>query len=358
MGTGAENGMLDQVLGELAALRAENAAMRDENAGMREENQRLATRVDALDGQSSDHNGQLRASNADQPNAGDGDASDTVPGLSRRRLLTRLVGAGALGAGVLAVGDTFGPRAAQAASGDNMILGDGTNNSGADSTALSSTNGVETLLVGNDGTGSIPAPYAILATSKNGSGVKASAAVTGIVAIGGDYGVEAKGARAPLLLDPASGVGPPTSGDHLPGEIFLDANAALFQCVASGSPGTWVRVGFNPLNPTRIFDTRNTSPIGPNTSRNLAVGGAFGIGVPPQASAIVVNATVTRGTAPSFLTIYPEGTTKPSASNLNWVAGQTIPNLVTVKLGSFGRISIYNSAGSVDVILDLAGFYS
>jgi hypothetical protein len=136
----------------------------------------------------------------------------------------------------------------------------------------------------------------------------------------------------------------------------LDGGAAVFVCVAGGSPGTWVRVGFNPLNPIRILDTRTTSPIGPNSSINLTVGGSFG--VPTQASAIVVNATVTQGTAASFLTIYPDGTTKPLVSNLNWVAGQTIPNLVTVKLGSNGAISIFNAAGTVDVVLDLAGFYS
>jgi hypothetical protein len=80
--------------------------------------------------------------------------------------------------------------------------------------------------------------------------------------------------------------------------------------------------------------------------------------VPTEASAIVVDATVTQGTAQSFLTIYPEGASRPLASNLNWVAGQTIPNLVTVKLGSGGGITIYNHAGTVDVVLDLAGFYS
>ena len=80
--------------------------------------------------------------------------------------------------------------------------------------------------------------------------------------------------------------------------------------------------------------------------------------MPTQASAIVVNATVTQGTAQSVLTIYPEGINRPTASNLNWVAGQTIPNLVTVKLGTGGGISIYNAAGTVDVVLDLAGFYS
>jgi hypothetical protein len=198
---------------------------------------------------------------------------------------------------------------------------------------------------------------AVVGDSKFGSGVIGTSDDTGIVAIGGVYGLAARGGYAPLLLEPNLQVhGAPTTGSHEIGEIFTDANGALFQCVGFGTPGTWVRVGFNPLNPTRILDTRNSSPIGPNSSINLGVGGHFG--VPTQASAIVVNATVTRGTAQSFLTIYPEGITRPFASNLNWVAGQTIPNLVTVKLGTAKGITIYNSQGSVEVVLDLAGFYS
>jgi hypothetical protein len=337
---GAENEMLEHILEELAALRAENAATR-------EENQRLTTRMDALDRQSSGRRGQLGASKSEQPNAADDDAIHTGDGLSRRRLLTRLAGAGALGAGVLAVGDTFGPRAAQAAAGGNMILGQ-SNDAGTALTGLGSTNSFATLEVGNTSTtASGDEPFAITAGSPG----------TAVDASGGVYGVKAIGDLAPLLLNPSfSVVGPPTAGQHAVGEVFVDKNGGLFQCVGAGTPGTWVRVGFNPLNPVRILDTRNTSPIGPDSSINLAVGGSFG--VPTPASAIVVNATVTQGTAPSFLTIYPEGTTRPLASNLNWVAGQTIPNLVTVKLGTGGGITIYNFQGTVDVVLDLAGFYS
>jgi hypothetical protein len=140
------------------------------------------------------------------------------------------------------------------------------------------------------------------------------------------------------------------------GEVVVDAHGAIFQCVGAGTPGTWVRVGFNPLNPTRILDTRTSSPIGQNSSVNLAVGAPFG--VPNLTPAIVVNATVTQGTASSFLTIYPKGISRPAVSNLNWMPGQTVPNLVTVKLSTSGEITIYNAKGTVDVVLDLAGFYS
>jgi hypothetical protein len=226
-----------------------------------------------------------------------------------------------------------------------MILGQ-ENDAGAAATGITSSSET-TLQVDTSGTVSGTEPVAILAGSTG----------TALDGAGGVYGVAASGGLAPLLLRPNVGVvGPPTIGTHRMGEVVVDAHGALFQCVAAGTPGTWVRVGFNPLNPVRVLDTRTSSPIGPNSSINLIVGGSFG--VPKQASAIVVNATVTQGTAQSFLTIYPEGITRPVVSNLNWVAGQSIPNLVTVKLSSGGGITIYNAAGTVDVVLDLAGFYS
>jgi hypothetical protein len=79
--------------------------------------------------------------------------------------------------------------------------------------------------------------------------------------------------------------------------------------------------------------------------------------MPSNATAVVLNVTATETTAPSFLTVWPAGEARPTASNLNWVAGQTVPNLVTAKLGQGGRLSIYNLAGTVDVIADVAGYY-
>ncbi|MCB1261814.1 MAG: hypothetical protein KDB33_15710, partial [Acidimicrobiales bacterium] len=49
--------------------------------------------------------------------------------------------------------------------------------------------------------------------------------------------------------------------------------------------------------------------------------------------------------------------TKPLASNLNWPAGDTRPNLVTVKVGAGGKVSLFNNAGSVHVIADVVGWY-
>ncbi|HEY4331582.1 MAG TPA: hypothetical protein VGM78_03390 [Ilumatobacteraceae bacterium] len=61
-------------------------------------------------------------------------------------------------------------------------------------------------------------------------------------------------------------------------------------------------------------------------------------------------------TATSFLTVYPEGGSLPTASNLNFVAGQTIANMVMVPVPVSGKIAIFNNAGSTDVIVDVLGY--
>ena len=43
--------------------------------------------------------------------------------------------------------------------------------------------------------------------------------------------------------------------------------------------------------------------------------------------------------------------------NLNFVAGQTVPNLAMVKVGS-NNIRVYNLSGTTHVILDVVGYYS
>ena len=118
-----------------------------------------------------------------------------------------------------------------------------------------------------------------------------------------------------------------------------------------------------PITPTRILDTRPAplnvggfvGPLGAKATLTFQVTGVAG--VPANASAVVMNVTVDKASAASFLTVFPAGATQPTASNLNWVANTTIPNLVTVKIGAAGQVSVYNNAGNVQVIADVAGYY-
>ncbi len=54
---------------------------------------------------------------------------------------------------------------------------------------------------------------------------------------------------------------------------------------------------------------------------------------------------------------YPASAAQPTVSDLNWTAGETVPNLVVVKTGTGGEVNLYNYAGSVDVIADEVGYY-
>ena len=58
----------------------------------------------------------------------------------------------------------------------------------------------------------------------------------------GNYGGQFEGSSAQLRLIPGSTAGRPTTGAHSLGELYMDSAAALWVCIAGGSPGTWVGV--------------------------------------------------------------------------------------------------------------------
>jgi hypothetical protein len=122
---------------------------------------------------------------------------------------------------------------------------------------------------------------------------------------------------------------------------------------------------YTAVNPARVLDTRAGSGIvgagntlGPGASFSVVVAPNATAGVPANATAVVMNVTVTNTTAASYLTVYPTLASLPFASNLNWVAGYTVPNLVTVQPGTGGAVTFYNKFGSTDVIADIAGYYA
>ncbi|MGD9998643.1 MAG: PKD domain-containing protein, partial [Ilumatobacteraceae bacterium] len=128
-----------------------------------------------------------------------------------------------------------------------------------------------------------------------------------------------------------------------------------------------VEPGYNPLAaPSRILDTRadgqtvdalyaatGIRPLG--STLDLPVVGRAG--VPADATAVVLNVTVTEGQGPGFITVFPCGEPQPTASSLNYVAGKNIPNLVISKIGAGGAVCFFNSAAT-HLVVDVAGFYT
>jgi hypothetical protein len=75
-------------------------------------------------------------------------------------------------------------------------------------------------------------------------------------------------------------------------------------------------------------------------------------------TAVVANVTVTNESTSGYMTVWPDGSSQPLASDLNWVAGRTVPNLVVVQLRSSGMADLYNAVGCTDAIVDVVGYYT
>ena len=72
---------------------------------------------------------------------------------------------------------------------------------------------------------------------------------------------------------------------------------------------------------------------------------------------MVLNVTAVAPTAGGFITVYGPGS-RPAVSNLNFVAGQTVPNLVIVPVSATGSVKLFNgSSGTTHLLADVAGYY-
>jgi hypothetical protein len=119
-----------------------------------------------------------------------------------------------------------------------------------------------------------------------------------------------------------------------------------------GSPGDDGFVGVVPL---RLWDSRGEAKPIAGSVRELVVWGRGG--VPPDATAVVLNVTVDRPDGSGFVTVFPCGGSLPLASNVNYVAHQTVANAVTVTVSPVGTVCIYTSTAT-HLIVDVNGAYS
>lgn len=115
--------------------------------------------------------------------------------------------------------------------------------------------------------------------------------------------------------------------------------------------------GFTPVEPTRALDTRSGAKVGPGGEVSVGVLGKGGVPT-DGVTAVALNVTVTEPTAWSYLTVYPTGTVRPTASNLNFSPGQTIAVQVLVQVGAGGKVTLYNALGATHVVVDITGWYS
>jgi hypothetical protein len=135
--------------------------------------------------------------------------------------------------------------------------------------------------------------------------------------------------------------------------VFTTGTFAASPTVTAMPAGVYV-----PVSPVRILDTR--SHIGVATDTPVPAHGTVNVavpGIPASADGVAFNLTVTDTKATGYIVAYAHGSTKPSpGSNVNFRAGQTVANLAIVPI-SGGQLSLTNSsAGTVHIIVDLAGY--
>ncbi|MFJ6676726.1 RCC1 domain-containing protein [Actinosynnema sp. NPDC091369] len=112
---------------------------------------------------------------------------------------------------------------------------------------------------------------------------------------------------------------------------------------------------FFPVPPIRVTDTRASGgPLGAGGTRDVELSDR----IPTSAAAAVVNLTGTNVTATTHVSAYRAGSDRPTASNLNLTPGRDTANGAVVPLGDDARITLYNNAGSADLVVDLVGFFA
>jgi hypothetical protein len=122
---------------------------------------------------------------------------------------------------------------------------------------------------------------------------------------------------------------------------------------------------FTGVTPIRMLDTRygpvpSPRPVGQKLSgpgsMRLPVAGVNA--VPADVTSVVVNITSTQVSSDlAFLTAWPAGQARPTASNLNLQPPYNVSNLAVVQVGTGGAIDLYTNAGSTHLIVDVVGYF-
>ena len=230
-------------------------------------------------------------------------------------------------------------------------------------------------------------PVRILDTRDGGVAVGAGSVIDVVVA--GVGGVPVSGVGAVVLNVTATGateggyltVFPAGSSRPLASNVNFVAgesvpNAVIAKVGAGGKVSVYNSVGathvvvdvqgwfaetsssYTPLVPVRILDTRDGGvAVGAGSVIDVVVAGVGGVPV-SGVGAVVLNVTATGATEGGYLTVFPAGSSRPLASNVNFVAGESVPNAVIAKVGAGGKVSVYNSVGATHVVVDVQGWFA
>lgn len=116
--------------------------------------------------------------------------------------------------------------------------------------------------------------------------------------------------------------------------------------------------GFIAVAPRRLLDTRTsttTPTLSPASTVSVKVTGVAAVPA-TNVRAVVLNVTAIAYTHSTFVTVFPTGSARPQASNLNVALNQTRANQVFAIVGTGGMVSLYNSSSVTDLVVDVTGY--
>jgi hypothetical protein len=205
----------------------------------------------------------------------------------------------------------------------------------------------------------------------------------------GEWTADASTGTAAAIVAGAAALAGTPANDVYPAQ-YLYANAAGLNDIISGSNGTcsityfctagpgydgptglgtpdgvsaFLSSYYQPITPTRFLDTRNgtggtTGPVKAGGTVKLQVEGVDGV-APVNVTAVAINLTATDESSSGDIVAYPDGTTLPGTSNLNYVASTNVANLAIVPVGADGAIDLYNaSSGTTQLVGDVSGYFT
>jgi Prenyltransferase and squalene oxidase repeat len=124
--------------------------------------------------------------------------------------------------------------------------------------------------------------------------------------------------------------------------------------------------GYKPLTPARLLDTRagESTVDGAQLGAGLATAGSTLVlpvagrgGVPADVDAVVLNVTAVGGQGNGVVTVFPCGSPRPLASNLNFVAGTATANAVITGLSAAGTVCLFVGTNGVNLVADVNGYF-
>lgn len=127
--------------------------------------------------------------------------------------------------------------------------------------------------------------------------------------------------------------------------------------LASNPPAGTVRgLKLDPINPTRVYDTRLNIGVAPGIMRANSTR-QIDVQVPgPDVTAVLVNISLDQTAAPGYVQAWPARTQRPATAVINAEAARQVVSNSAVLPVTDGKIVLYTQA-STHVIVDVLGYY-